>query len=187
MSDRKPTVHVVDPDPDLRHALTCLVEGNGWHAAAYPDADAFLARVPPPHPGCLLAELHLPGRNGLALQAALLDQEFPLPLVFLSGRPNIRDAVAAVRQGAAEVLEKPVDETELVAALDQAIADSADAIERTTLRSLLSGREREIEALMRERMLNKEIAFGLGISEKTVEFHKRNIRRKAQEAGLTLV
>ena len=117
-----PTVYLVDDDPDLLKALQRLLQSAGLQVVAFASAQAFLQGHDRNAPGCLVLDLSMPGLNGLQLQRELEQQGSPLPIVFLSGRGDIAATVQAMKHGATDFLTKPVDDTELLAAIHEALA-----------------------------------------------------------------
>jgi FixJ family two-component response regulator len=117
-----PTVYLVDDDPDLLKALQRLLQSAGLQSATFGSAQAFLQGHDRHAPGCLVLDLSMPGLNGLQLQRELERLGSPLPIVFLSGRGDIAATVQAMKHGATDFLTKPVDDTELLAAIQEALA-----------------------------------------------------------------
>lgn len=172
-------VHIVDDDESLRRSLGNLMESRGYAVRTYEDAEAFLNSGIALTPGCVILDLRMQGKTGLELQQNLVERECPLPILFLSGQANVRAAVTAMKKGAIEFLEKPVPHDELLTAVERAVTLSHKLVERAFLLDSLTGREREVHHLMEQGLLNKQIASKLKICEKTVEYHKKNIREKA--------
>jgi FixJ family two-component response regulator len=179
-----PTVFVIDDDPDVRLALTRLLESVGWHVATFPSAQRFLEAADDAR-GCIVLDLAMPGLNGLELQKALEPRGSVLPIVFLTGRGDVASSVAAMKGGAVDFLEKPVDDERLLAAVSQALAkheelqDERDRREQVAVRlALLTARERQVLDLIVAGRLNKQIAAALGTVEKTIKFHRANVMHK---------
>ena len=180
-----PTVYLVDDDPDLLKALQRLLQSAGLQTTAFASAQAFLQGHDRHAPGCLVLDLSMPDLDGLQLQRELERQGNPLPIVFLSGRGDIAATVQAMKHGATDFLTKPVDDTELLAAIDEALATdrqrrrSHDERERITERlASLTDRERQVLEQVVAGRLNKQIAAELGTVEKTIKFHRANLMRK---------
>jgi FixJ family two-component response regulator len=203
MSETKPIVHVVDDDGSFRSAASRLLRAAGHVVECYASADEFLSRARPGAPGCVLADLQMPGKSGLELQRALASMPEPLPLVFLTAHGDIPTSVKALKGGAEDFLTKTAPREELLAAVTRAI--ERDAVERVgrarsrevaSLLGKLTPRESEVLALVVRGKLNKEIAAELGIHERTVKLHRTAITTKlavpsvagltrlAQEAGI---
>src|SRR5512139_272659 len=183
------TVFVVDDDASVRRGLTRLLRAMGLGVEAFDSADSFLARAPLEGPGCVLLDVQMPGMDGLELQERMAQAGIWLPVVFLTGKGDIPMSVHAMKHGAVDFLVKPVDETALVRALDQAIRrQAAEAATRQNRDSImerldrLSAREREVLEQVLQGRLNKQIAFELGITEKTVKAHRGRVMEK-MEAG----
>jgi len=185
VSKETPIVHVVDDDDAFRAAVTRLLEAAGYAVRGYRTAGDFLIARPGDVPGCLLLDVNLPGPSGLELQAALAEQGIALPIVFLTGYGDVPGSVRAMKAGAVDFLEKPVEREPLLAAVREAIARGADA--RATgerLRQLrgryetLTPREREVFAGVVAGRLNKQIAAAIGAAERTVKAHRAQVLAK---------
>jgi FixJ family two-component response regulator len=176
---------VIDDDPGVLRALTRLLAAAGLEARALPSPAAFLAEHDPAVPGCLVLDVALPGLDGLELQEALAGSECARPIVFITGRGDIPTSVRAMKSGAVDFLTKPVNDTELLAAVHQAIdADRLARAARAELDALkhrlasLTLREREVLAHVIAGRLNKQIAADLGTVEKTIKVHRARIMGK---------
>jgi FixJ family two-component response regulator len=161
--------------------MSRLLTSAGYRVKAYPSAEALLAEPPAVDdtPAVVLADLVLPGLDGIALAARLGSTPAAPPVVFLSARGGIPSSVRAMKQGAVDFLEKPVHEQELLEALGRAVARSRERIlERQQLADLrrrhetLTARERQVLVLVVWGLLNKQVAWELGVSEKTVKVHR---------------
>jgi FixJ family two-component response regulator len=157
----------------------------GFTVEAFDSAEAFLARGPYNQVACLVLDVHMPGLDGLALQAQLSARQASLPIVFLTGVGDIPMSVAAMKQGACDFLTKPVDETVLLEAIRQALtrqrAHLGDALAVNALRArliMLTPREGEVLRWVIGGALNKQIAAHLGIAEKTVKIHRGRVMEK---------
>jgi FixJ family two-component response regulator len=184
-----PTIFVVDDDAGVVRSLTRLLRSAGWNTEAFASADALLERAPIAGPGCVLLDVQMPGMNGLELQERMSEAGISLPVVFLTGKGDIPMSVHAMKHGAVDFLVKPVGEDVLFQALDQAIKrQAAEAAIRQNRDSImarlarLSEREREVLEQVLQGRLNKQIAFDLGIAEKTVKAHRGRVMEK-MEAG----
>ena len=183
------TIFVVDDDAAVRRSLTRLLRSAGWSTEAFADADAFLKRAPICGVGCLLLDVQMPGTNGLELHERMSEAGIFLPVVFLTGKGDIPMSVHAMKHGAVDFLVKPVEEEVLFLALDQAIQrQAAEAATRQNHDGImarlarLSEREREVLEQVLQGRLNKQIAYDLGIAEKTVKAHRGRVMEK-MEAG----
>jgi FixJ family two-component response regulator len=181
------TVHVVDDDALLRMALSRLLMASGYRVVQYESASEFLERAPSNDAGCILLDIDMPGMNGLQLQDQLGDAGNALPIVFLTGRGDIRMSVRAMKAGAEDFLEKPVDTDDLFRAIERAVARCGRThMQRGKLEVLhaqfdtLTMREREVFYLLILGKLNKQIAHDLGNAERTVKLHRHNIFAKMQ-------
>ena len=185
-------VFVVDDDASVRRALVRLLRSAGLPAVAFADAEAFLSGVDPADaPACLLVDLSLPGLSGLGLQARLLERGVELSVVFISGRASLESGVRAMKAGAVDFLEKPLDEAVLLAAVRRALEqDRVRRAERAELARLqarlqrLTPREREVCGLIVSGLLNKQAAAELGTAEKTVKVHRARVMKKMEAASL---
>ena len=187
MTQRAPTVFIVDDDATLARALARLLRECGFQTATYGSAEDFLAQRDPQAPGCLVLDVSLPGLDGLALQRRLAEAGPALPIVFLSGHGDIPMTVQAIKAGAVDFLTKPVAAVALVAAVRAGVAQDAQArlalAGSAALRhrfASLTTREREVLAGVVAGKLNKQIAADLGIVEQTVKFHRARIMERMQ-------
>ena len=185
MAEQTPTVYLVDDDPDLLRAVGRLLESVGFKVATFASAQLFLDGHDRSALGCLVLDLSMPGLSGLELQRTLEQQGSTLPIVFLTGRGDITTTVQAMKRGAVDFLTKPVDDTALIAAIQEALAKGQAqrraGVERERVaRRLASLTERERQVLdgIVAGRLNKQIAAELGTVEKTVKFHRGNLMRK---------
>jgi len=185
MLKRVPTVYVVDDDADVLRAIARLLESIGLNVATFSSPHQFLQSYDRNAPGCLVLDLALPGLNGLDVQRVLEQRASVLPIVFLSGRGDIAASVQAMKHGAADFLTKPIDDTALIAAVQEALAMDQVVrpahMERERIGkslAMLTERERQVFELIVAGRLNKEIAAFLGTTEKTIKFHRSNLMRK---------
>ena len=191
MGDTAPTVFIVDDDLSVRESLCLLMSSAGLKSRGYSSARAFLAAYDPDIPGCLLLDLRMPGMSGTALQAELERRGATLPIVFLTAHADVPTAVGAVRAGAVDFLQKPVDDARLLRCIQDALGiDSRSRALRTESEGArerlarLTPREAEVLRLVVEGSTNKGIARVLGISRRTVETHRARIMRKTHAASL---
>lgn len=191
MSDSQPIdsalgrVFVVDDDDSTRRALLRLIAASGFTVADYRDAASLLAILPAGSPGCVVTDLRMPGLSGLELQLAARQGAPDLAFVFISGHGVVSDAVAALRDGAIDFLEKPVDPDRLLASIRRGLTQSRAARDhreqRDTARALLARltpRELQVCQLVGQGLLNKQVASELGTSEKTVKTQRGRAMRK---------
>jgi FixJ family two-component response regulator len=180
-------IAVVDDDPAVLRSLGRLLRTSGFDARTYPSAPALLAEVATLRPSCIIADLAMPGVNGLQFQQSLTDAGLLFPLVFITGHGDIRSSVLAMRHGAVDFLAKPFGKDELFDAIERALerdratraAHTQDAAFHQRASSL-TRREREVFAAVVEGLMNKQIAAKLGIAEKTVKIHRARIMRKME-------
>lgn len=180
-----PTVYLIDDDPDVLQATQRLLASAGMTVAAFQSPRAFLASYDERARGCLVLDLAMPELSGVELQRALAARGALLPIVFLTGRGDVRTCAEAMKNGAVDFLTKPVDDADLLAAVAEALAKAealaqakaARARTETTL-AVLTAREREVLAQIVAGRLNKQIAADLGTREKTIKFHRGNLMRK---------
>lgn len=184
MQDRF-TVFLIDDDPGVRDAIALLLAVNGYRTQVFADAVTFLRAFDPTWRGCLLLDVRMPGLSGLDLQARLRDRGIELPVIIITGHGDVETARLAFRAAATDFLEKPIDETRLLAAVSEALA-GAETSERNDAqkhayaekRRLLTAREQEVLQLIVDGRPNRDIAALLGISARTVEVHKARIMEK---------
>lgn len=181
------TVFIVDDDASYLKSVSRLLRAEGCSVQAFESAEIFLEHLAPGMSGCVLADLQMPGLNGLELQEALAKSANPLPVVFLSAQGDIPTTVKAMRRGAEDFLTKLDPKEKLLDAIRRALVRGAQERKaREHLRELrgrfdaLTPRELEVlEHVVRGRM-NKEIADDLGINERTVKMHRTNLTRTLQ-------
>lgn len=178
-------VFIVDDETDVRESLARLLRSEGLAVETFGSAQEFLDQAPEQRSGCLVLDVHMPGLSGPELHDILLERGIGLPVIYLTGRSNIATGVRAMKQGARDFLEKPVDADDLLVVVRQALQASRTAAgERKVIDDIrgrlaaLSVREREVmEHVVRGR-LNKQIAGDLGIAEKTVKVHRGRVMAK---------
>lgn len=181
-------VHVVDDDPGLRRSLRFLLDSVGWTVQLHASAEEFLDVVAAPQtqPCCLLLDIRMPSMSGLELQQVLRGRGIDLPILFMTGHADVSMAVQAMKSGAIDFIEKPFNDQKVLDAVAAAIRQSAEAIDDAGRRhaagamlALLSPREQEVARLVAQGQPNKQIAFSLNISEKTVHIHRQHVMEKA--------
>jgi len=172
------TVYIVDDDASFLKSVARLLRSAGYNVQTFESATAFLAQLGPEMSGCVLADLQMPGLNGLELQAALVRSSNPLPIVFLSAQRDIPATVKAMRHGAEDFLTKLCSKEDLLDAVRRALVRAAGEDQHRRRFAQLSPRELEVLQQVVEGRLNKEIADKLGINIRTVKLHRTNLTRK---------
>ena len=191
MTNDRPIIHVVDDDPSFRAAVGTLLTAFDYRVALYESAKQFLANPPVDEFGCILLDLQMSDISGIQLQDELIARRIKLPIVFVTGYGDIPTSVQAIRAGADDFLTKPVPKNKLFAAIGRALEryrdvrkeDEQHAVLRTSV-SLFTPRENEVFIMLVHGKLNKEIAYVLGTTERTIKFHRRNIMHKCQVKSL---
>ena len=185
MSIPEPTIQIVDDDESFLAAVARLLRASGFAAKTFSSASDLLAECDADLPGCVLADLQMPGMNGFDLQVALSRTRNPLPILFLTGHGDIPSSVHAMREGAVDFLEKRAPKEHLLDAVRRALAcDAHHRAERANLRELrtrfarLTARELEVLSHVVRGRLNKQIAGDLGIHERTVKRHRTAVTTK---------
>ena len=191
MSFDTPVVFVVDDDISVRESLELLIRAAGWQPEIFESAQAFLAHPRPPVPNCLILDVNLPDLNGLDLQKLVSVERADMPIIVLTGYGDVPMTVKAMKAGAVEFLTKPFNDEILLCAIrdaiDRSLAARTEEAEIQELRrnyATLSSREREVMALVVTGLLNKQVAFELGISEITVKAHRGKMMRKMNARSL---
>jgi FixJ family two-component response regulator len=191
MSPAKPAVYVVDDDPSVRVAMERLLKSVGLTVITFASARQFLDQATPEWSGCLIVDLRMPGMGGLDLQTHLSVRQVSLPVIFLTGYGTVPASVQAMKAGAVDFLEKPVDDQTLLDAVHKALKkDREDRHNRAEMQALhqrlaaLTPREYEVLTFIISGRLNKQVAAALGTTEKTIKVHRARILKKLQCASL---
>src|ERR1700689_4139814 len=186
-----PIVFLVDDDVSVRESLELLIRCEGWEPQTFASALEFLAHPRTLVPSCIVLDISLPGLNGLDLQKQVAVERPDMPIIFITGYGDVPKTVQAMKAGAVEFLTKPFSDDTLLSAIRQAVERSettlGHAAEMRTLRdryASLSGREREVMALVVAGLLNKQIGSELGISEITVKAHRGKVMQKMQAESI---
>jgi len=184
-SEEQAVVFVIDDDESLREALKNLFGLVGLRAETFAGPAEFLKTKLPDVPACIVLDVRLPGISGLELQTELATGDIKIPIIFMTGHGDIPMTVKAMKAGAFEFLPKPFRDQDMLDAVQLALkqgrtrreAEQADAQFRRNFESL-SSREREVMALVAAGLMNKQIAFQLGLAEVTVKLHRGSLMRK---------
>src|SRR5580698_5969992 len=191
MPDAKPTVLVIDDDPDLRASVGRLLRSVGLETRLFASISDFLKSDPPDGPTCLVLDVRLPGQSGLDLQRELAAANRDLPIIFITGHGDIPMSVQAMKGGAIEFLTKPFRDQELLDAIQLGLSrDRARRENQKVLAALrerfesLSPREREIMVQVTHGRLSKQIAGDIGIAEATVNVHRSRLMHKMKARSL---
>lgn len=184
-ADATPTAYVVDDDEAIRTLWRWLMESNGIAVQTFSTAAGFIAAYKEGGLACLVLDVRLPGMSGLELQEYLKREGIEIPIVFVSGHGDVPTAVSAIKGGAVDFIQKPFGYREVLAIIQRAFERDAEIREKRAKRSqvtervaALTEREREVMRRVIEGKLNKVIADELGISVKTVEFHRAKVMEK---------
>src|SRR5580704_10869773 len=177
----KRVVHIIDDDAAVRRALVRLLRSMGFTAMTYETAQAVLDDAATLSSGCILLDLQMPGMDGIELLGRLGELGVDLPVIVVTGHGDVPTAVRAMKAGAVDFIEKPIDETQLFAAIDAALAEKKFAVRdravagATERLALLSPRERQVLEAIAIGRPSKLIAYDLGISVRTVEVHRAHM------------
>ena len=178
-------VYVIDDDASVRKSLDRLMRAAGYQTETYSSAQEFLSLDPPDRPGCMILDIKMPGITGLELQERLASLNRRTPIIFITGHGSIPASVQAMKAGAVEFLEKPFDDKTLLDAISHAIEKDLQnrrkndemVTSRKRLKTL-TPREREVFDLVARGLLNKQAAYQLGVTEKTIKVHRAHIMAK---------
>ena len=191
MAEPRPSVLIVDDDPDMREALVSLLQSVGLEVKASASVPEFLKSPLPTGPTCLVLDVRLPGQSGLDFQRELSAAKIDLPIIFITAHGDIPMSVRAMKGGAVEFLTKPIRDQDLLDAIQLGLArDRARRENASVLAALqerfetLTPREREVMGEILKGRLNKQIAFDIGVTEATVKFHRGQVMRKMKASSL---
>jgi len=183
--DDSPVIYLVDDDEAVRDALGMLFRSIGLKHEAYASALDFLERYDRARHSCLVADIRMPGLSGLELQQRLNDEQAEIPIIFITGHGDVPMAVTAMKSGAADFVQKPFRDQDLIDRINKALARDlerrkgrADQDEIRARIALLTPREREVMERVARGQANKVIAMDLGVSQRTVELHRARVMKK---------
>ncbi len=185
-------VHVIDDDEALRESLTFLLRAAGFEAKSHTSAVEFAEGLPAAGLGCIITDVRMPGLSGIDLLRRLKERGISVPVIVVTGHGDVPLAVEAMKSGAVEFLEKPFDDEVLLASVRAALRQKASEAKRQAERAeiddrlaQLSPRERDVLNGLVAGRANKQIAFDLGISPRTVEIYRANLMDKMKAGGLS--
>ena len=185
-------VHVIDDDEALRDSIRMVLAHEGFDVRTYPSADAFLAILGVPAPGCVVTDVRMPGMSGIELMAEMVRLGVALPVIVVTGHADVPLAVRAMKQGAVDLIEKPFEGVQLIDAVRRALEvgrgsrqTAFDALEAQARLATLTARETEVLDRLVKGQPNKVIAYEMGISPRTVEVHRANVMKKTQAGSLS--
>jgi two-component system, LuxR family, response regulator FixJ len=192
MPSEKAPVHVIDDDEALRESLSFLLRSAGIEVKTYSSATTFLASLPDTGLTCVITDVRMPGMSGVELLRRLRELKLEIPVIVITGHGDVPLAVEAMKMGAIDFLEKPFDDEVLLAsvrsALKQQDGESKRRTERAEIESKLaslSNRERDVLEGLVAGQANKQIAYDLGISPRTVEIYRANLMSKMKAGSLS--
>ena len=192
MPSDKAVVHVIDDDEAMRQSLAFLLGTVGMEVQTYESAVAFLEVAPTVKAGCVITDVRMPGLSGVDLLRQLRERKLGIPVIVITGHGDVALAVEAMKIGAMDFLEKPFDDEALLAsvrsALNQLDQDQKRQAERSDIEARLaslSNRERDVLQGLVAGLANKQIAYDLGISPRTIEIYRANLMTKMQAASLS--
>jgi FixJ family two-component response regulator len=178
-------IHIIDDDVSFRTAIGRLLRASGYQVALYHSGEQFLNVLLADVPGCILLDMRMSGLSGLQLQDRLKQVDSILPILFLTGHGDIPTSVKAIKAGAEDFLSKPVSKDTLLEAIERAIAHyrerrkQRDQIDHyRALLSTFTPREGEVFALVVRGQMNKQIAYELGTTVRTIKAHRRAVMQK---------
>lgn len=178
-------IFVIDDDASVRRSLPLLLKASDYIVETFPSSEEFLKRDVFKGTGCIILDINLEGKSGLELQDELINKQYCLPIIFITGKGGVPESVQALKKGAIDFLQKPFDDEQLLSAVKEAMSKShkikKEFDEKEKIRGLISKlteRELEVFKYVITGMLNKEIAVQLNIAEHTVKLHRGKITEK---------
>jgi two-component system, LuxR family, response regulator FixJ len=192
MPPEKAPVHVIDDDEALRESLSFLLRSAGIEVKTYSSATTFLASLPDAGLACVITDVRMPGLSGVELLRRLRELKLEIPVIVITGHGDVPLAVEAMKMGAIDFLEKPFDDEVLLASVRAALKQQDGENKRHTERAeiegklaSLSNRERDVLEGLVAGKANKQIAYDLGISPRTVEIYRANLMTKMKAGSLS--
>jgi FixJ family two-component response regulator len=181
----QPVVHIIDDDGGVRDGLSNLARSAGFSTKCFASPAHFIESWQPTDRGCVLLDIWFPDESGLDFQSQLQQLEMPLPIILITGQPDVLSSVKGMKAGALDFLVKPFDDQMVLNAIRNALASDKDRFSEEAKLSLLSdrytsltSREKEVFALVTKGLMNKQIAGALDLSEITVKVHRGTMMRK---------
>ena len=188
------TVFVIDDHPSVRHALGEMLSAFGYTVEVYDSAESFLRAVDLSRLGCVVADVRMPGMDGIELVRELSRRQIPLPVVLISGHADVPMAVAAIKAGAEDFIEKPIDDVQLVSAINRSVARLSEQEQNnSSIRELqerferLTPREVEVFDLVAQGFTSQAIAAKLNLSTRTVESYRVSVMGKMQAESVAVL
>jgi two-component system response regulator FixJ len=192
MPSEKAIVHVIDDDEAIRQSLAFLLQAAKLEVKTYSSAMAFLDALPDTTASCVITDVRMPGMSGVDLLRRLKELKIGMPVIVITGHGDVALAVEAMKVGAVDFLEKPFDDDVLLASVQSALkrqdGETKRHIERLEIEGRLAGlsnRERDVLGGLVAGRANKQIAFDLGISPRTVEIYRANLMNKMKAGSLS--
>ena len=186
-----PLIHIVDDDKSFRNSLAQLLQASGYEVALYDSAEQMLQLPLNEGSGCILLDVRMPGLSGPELQQHLVQSRSPLPIIFLSGHGSIPTTVQTIKAGAEDFLSKPIAKDILLDAIERAIERCKTTLAQREQISVLqvrvsklTPRERSVFELVARGQINKQIAFALGTTERTIKAHRQKVMHKLNVQSL---
>ena len=187
----EPIVFVIDDDEAVRLSTEMLIRSMGLRAESFASAAEFLDDFDPQQPSCLILDIRMPGMSGLELQEHLVERNLSVPIIFVTGHGEVPMAVKAMKAGAIDFIQKPFRDQELIDRVHAALEKDAEArVKASEIQAInakmqtLTARETEVMQLVVDGKANKEIAFDLGLSPRTVEIHRARVMSKMGAGSL---
>lgn len=188
------TIFIIDDQASVRDALAEMLSVFGYNVEKYESADEFLGKLNGEHSGCVVADVRMPGTDGLELTREIVRRQVALPVVLISGHGDVPMAVAAIKAGAEDFIEKPVDDIQLVAAINRGLSHTTERLAQSqSLQSLkerferLTKREAEVFDLVVQGFTSQAIGSQLDISPRTVESYRVQIMEKMQAESVAVL